>query len=265
MISTIRGQELSETRRKIKVVPWQGKSIKYAFPKSSLVVEEIKDPWDLLIESKYLNNDLISEPVHVLAVQNGIERIFSVRDKDRRVPLVDILTMPVGGRNLDPFWATQRILKTSHPMIVDGQKLIVLDVLQNNVRASKHWIAYAAEFFQAKGGVLDNEHPYSLALNSKKERKKWGRLSKGKDLPNMLIANKLAYEDIVHCHATTREEALALLERSFIGWLYVCVNDDWTKEVIDHLEKEIMDRPEHYMFYGDLVKVDASVARIKRM
>jgi hypothetical protein len=264
VISTIHGQELNETRRKIKTMPWQGKGIKYAFPNSGLVVEEIRDPWDLLVESKYLNNNL-ADPVHVLAIQNGIERIFSIRDKDRRVPLADILTMPVNGRNLDPFWATQRVLKTSNPMKVDGQELIVLDVLQNDTRASKYWRAYAAEFFEAKGGILGNEHPHCLALNSKKEIKKWGRLSKGKDLPNMLIANKPAYRNIVHCHATTKEEALALLERSFIGWLYVCVDDAWTKEVIDHLEKEIMDRPEHYMFYGELVKVDASVARVKSM
>lgn len=256
------GQELSESLPEIKTIPWQGKALKYKFPNSPLIVEEVIEPWDLFLESKYLGNDLGDE-LHVLAVQSRIERIFSIRDGSRR-PLVDVLTMPENARSLSAYWSMIRVFRTSYPMTIDGEKLIVLEVLRNNVRASRNLQELAKKFFVAMHGQFHNEWPHYVALATKDERKRWHKMCRGKTRPVLLVGTQPAYQHLIDCHAATPEEAIALLRVSFFDRMYLNVDDKWTDEVMNHLQKVAIDRPHQFLFYGDKKKVEESCIRVRK-
>jgi len=256
------GQESSEKPPEVKEIPWQGEGKRYSIPDSDFFIEEVKEPWDLFLESKYLKNSL-GNPIHVIAVKNGIERIFSIRDPKRK-PVADILTMPVGARSLDCYYSTLRALKTSHPMEIDGQQLIVLDVLKNDERVSRPLIELTKRFFVHNKGKLGYEHDHYLALNSKSEIKKWGRIIKGKVKKNLLVSTEPKNYP-VHAHAGNTEEALALLATDFFEDLYVNVDDEWTNEVMNHTDANPLDRPTLFRFFGDPKRIQYAIDWVKAM
>jgi hypothetical protein len=234
----------TEAANSLKVVPWQTRDIKFQIGTDPLFVEEVREPWDLWVESAYLQNSF-GAPIHQLSVKNGLERIFSVRTLSNRMPLFDILTMPVGARHLSTYWCTKRGLKTSSPMTVDGQELIVLDVLQKGEKkANKAYIEIAKAFFTARGGRLNNEHSNNLAIQDKADVKTWTRIVHNELLENLFISSsKPKPNEPFLVHAISAEEAIASLRVRYWWKMTLDADNQDAEYVLDHLSAVKIDRP----------------------
>jgi hypothetical protein len=238
------GRSQSTTESSLKVVPWQTRDIKFQIGIDPLFVEEVREPWDLWVESAYLHNSF-GAPLHQLSVKNGLERIFSVRSYGSRMPLFDILTMPVGARTLSTYWSMKRGLKTSSPMTIDGQDLIVLDVLgDGEKRANKAYLAIAKAFFVARGGKLNNEHTNNLAVTTEEDVTTWTRIVHNELLENLFISStKPKPGEHFVVHAVSAEEAVALLRVRYWWKMVLDADDPDAEHVLDHLSAYKIDRP----------------------
>src|SRR5438477_615837 len=119
-------QTATESPNRLEIF-WQDRSVKYTFPGGHYLVEELKTPWDLYVEGRYFNSP-VGDASHQIFVKNGMERYFSIRHKEG-IPVCDIITRPESAPTLSYDWGPRRIFRTSNPMTVDGQKLVVMEVI----------------------------------------------------------------------------------------------------------------------------------------
>lgn len=241
-------------------VPWIGKETKYQIGPAPLYVEEVKEPWDLWMESAYMQSSL-GGVFHQTLIKNGLERLFSIRS-NKRTPLCDILTMPVDARQLSTYWCTKRTLKTSSPMTIDGQELIVLDVFQQQEkRASDPFLGLARTFFKAHGGQLNDEHPNGLAISDKHEVHIWHEIAANRTLENILVSSKELFKEKYLVHATTLEETIVLLRVKYWWNMYLDGDEPWAEQVIDHMISIASDKPRNLTILGSGEKVAALKTR----
>jgi hypothetical protein len=230
-------------------VPWEEKNTKYIFPGGHLVVEEIISPWDLLVESRYIGT-ILGTSVHQVAIQHGLERVFSIRQARNRLPLADILTRPVGARVLLPYWKHWRVLNTSNTFNIDGQELLVIEVLSQNKRAPEPLINLARAFFVGRGGVLGEECPTGYVLTAPREIEKWGQMCIGKWESDLLCGNmpkNLTTVPIKFSRTTQvldMDEALALMKIKYFKTIYLDVREAWVEGILDHLWVYPEDKPQ---------------------
>jgi hypothetical protein len=243
-------------------IPWEQRNVKYIFPGNHLIVEEVISPWDLLVESRYIGS-ILGTLVHQIAVQRGLERIFSIRQARNRLPLADILTRPVGARVLLPYWEHCRGLQTSNTFSIDGQNLLVIDVLKDNKRAPEPILRLAREFFTGRGGVLGWEHPTSCVLTKHNDLQNWMRIYSGKWTSDLLCGDMP--EDLekvpVDPPRTTQvldvDEALILMRIKYFKTIFLDVREKWIPAILDHLLAYPEDKPKLlFLFPGDHPKCD---------
>jgi hypothetical protein len=230
------------------IIPWEHKNVKYIFPGGHLVVEEILSPWDLFVESRYIGT-VLGTPVHQISVQHGLERIFSIRQARNRLPIVDILTRPVGARVLLPYWEHCRGLQTSNTFTIDGQDLLVIDVIKNNRRAPEQLLNLARAFFIGRGGILGDEHPTGCALTNQRDIQRWIKVYSGKWTGDLLCGNMPENLETVPIDLlqTTQvldiDEALTLMRIKFFNTIYLDVRETWIPDVLAHLWAYPEDKP----------------------
>lgn len=248
-------------------IPWQDKNLIYKFPKgewAGLTIEEVCEPWDLFLEACFLQTSF-GDAFHVTAIKEKREVIFSIRD-EKREPIADILTMPIKAKRYDPYWPKIRVLKTSHPMTIKEQDLIVLDVVsKNEKRASKECLRLAQAFYLKHNGVLDNEHPNGLVIAEGKTLKRWKKIWKGDKPYNLCIASKAAYINETQVQAFDLTMAISMLGSGSYNEIYMKVDEPWMDRVMDHLKENRPDRPvKNWRFFGDPQKVDEYIKLIKQ-
>lgn len=243
---------------KLLVVPWEERKVKYIYPDKPLVIEEVKTPWDLLVEARYTGS-LLGSPIHQISVRNGLERIFSIRQNINRIPLAQILTRPVGARVLLPYWEHMRTLNTSNTFNIDKQDLMVIDVLQGIKRANEPILDLARQFFVGRGGVLGGEHPSGCVIENNKEFQKWKSVWSDQWGSDLLCGNwpqEPEAEPKVDRFRTTQaldtDEALALVRLKFFETVYLDVRESWITRILDHFDIYLTDRPKTiYLYSGD--------------
>lgn len=240
--------------------PWQTKLVKHVFGEE-FIIEEVRTPWDLYLEGRILQNS-VRNPEHIQLVRDNQERIFSIRNANRD-PLADIITMPVGADRKDSYWPAIRRLRTSCPMTVDDQQLIVLDVIDKlDLVADTQYVNLAKEFFLANGGQLNNEHATPLIHTSKKKVKEWKESKTGRfNLavgPRKIDKEEALADDIESAH-------LLLTYCSPFYEVHFDIDTPWVTEVIEFMLKNKQTWPKNnWIFYGDGKKGKEWVAKVNK-
>lgn len=248
-------------------VPWQENNLIYKFTKgewAGIRIEEIKEPWDLFLEACFLQTTF-GDAFHVAAVENQLEVILSIRDKNRE-PLADIIAMPYKAKRYDAYWPKVRVFKTSQPMTVNDRQLIVLDVISKDERrASKKLLKLAITFFLSHNGVLACEHPNGLTIPEGKGLKKWKKIWRGEKHHNLCISSKTAYVNETQIQAYTLTEAIDKLAYGNYDEVYFNSSDPWMERVLDHLKANPVDRPAlTFRFFGDHDKTAYYMDEVKQ-
>lgn len=243
----------------MKTIPWEESNLIYKFTKGNYAgirIEEVKTPWDLFLEACFLQTTF-GEAFHITTIEEGKEVIFSIRD-GKREPMADIVTMPVKTKRYDSYWPIIRIFKTSKPMTVNGQELIVLDVVgTNGRRASKNCVSLAQTFFIEHGGILGGEHPNGLTLPEGKALNKWKKVWNGQKANNLCIGSKAAFVIETQSQAFNLNMAISMLSANTYEEVYICVDEPWMELVMEHMKVNHPDRPvKSWRFYGDPQKVN---------
>lgn len=250
---------------------WQERPIKYIFPNGEILVEEVKTPWDIYTEGRWLGSPIGNE-FHQILVKNGMERIFSIRNS-KGEPYCEVLTRPKGAPMVNVDWASFRGLNTSSPMTIDDQKLIVLDVIGKGARrVDKPLMKLAQEFFVSQGGVLRNEHPNGLVFSEPKIVKQFQAiLDKNVKIDLMISSKPIRGEDIrklwrAHtAHATNLELALLLLSSRYWHRCHINGDEEWTSDVVAQMEDDKDDQPSIINIYGHSDHAKALFERVTIM
>lgn len=248
-------------------VPWQENNLIYKFTKgewAGIRIEEIKEPWDLFLESCFLQTNF-GDAFHVTAVKDKLEVILSIRDKNRE-PLADIITMPYKAKRYDAYWPKVRVFKTSHPMTIDERQLIVLDVIgKDERRAGKKCLQLATTFFLGHNGAFGNEHPNGLTIPDGKGLKRWKKIWRGEKHHNLCISSTTAYINETQGQAYTLTEAIDRLVYGKYDEIYFNSSDPWMERVLEHLKVNPPDRPSlTFRFFGDHTKTMRYMDEVKQ-
>jgi hypothetical protein len=266
------GNQEASTKSTDSIMPyWQENAIKFVFPGERMGVEEIKTPWDLYVEGRWQNSSIGNE-FHQALVRNGVERIFSIRDAHRR-PYCEILTRPQESPVVSIDWAPRRGLNTSSPMTIDGQKLIVLDVIaMGGRRVEGPVLQLAKDFFLSQGGVLRGEHPNGLVFSDPKTVREWQAIVEKNVKIDLVISShrikdkefqRLRRPHIVH--GTNLELAVLLLESRYWHRCHLNGDEEWISNVVAHMENEKDDQPAIINVYGKSDHAKAIFERVKTM
>lgn len=251
----------------MKVIPWQERNLVYKFTKgewAGLRVELVQAPWDLFLESCFLQTSF-GDAFHVSAVKENTEVILSIRD-EKREPIADIITMPVKAKRYDAYWPKIRVLKTSQPMTINDQKLIVLDVVGKDEKRSKICVALVRELFLKYGGVLDNEFPNGLTIPEGKALKHWKKIWSGDKPHNLCISSKSAYMKETQTQAYSLQTAIETLRSGSFDEIYINVDEPWADRVWDYLKMNRSDRPRKtWRFFGDPKVIDEYLKELKAL
>lgn len=258
----------SQSSSAVKIF-WQDRPVKYTYEGGHIRVEELKTPWDVYVEGRYFDSP-ISGTLHQVLIKTGLERVFSIRNADG-VPVCDIVTRPQNAPPLSLLWGARRAFHTSSPMTVDGQKLIVMDVVgSKGVRVAEPLIKLAKEFFLAHGGVLRGEHPSGLIYTDRREIKRWKKVVDFEILLDIMIASKpikkaeqMMLPDTVQ--APNAEVAIELLSSRNWYRCFINVDDPWTDQVIDFLENYPEEQPPTIRVYGSGPRFKPNFDRITAM
>lgn len=128
-------------------------------------------------------------------------------------------------------------------MKVDGQELIVLEIVAESYkRAKKEVVDVAKEFFKANGGVLNNEHPLGVSFAKLKDLKKWQNSVRSFTAWNLCICSSMAF--LKECQAQSYSLAQTLDQlRHVYDDIFLNVDEPWADKVMDHLQEHPADRP----------------------
>lgn len=243
---------------------WQDCSVVYSFPGGKLQVEEVKAPWDLFLEGTFFSSPIPADEFHQILIKNGIERIFSIRETEKRIPLCTILTKPKDAPVLSFGWGARRVFRTSVPMTINKEKLIVLDVLEDKGRrASAQNLRFAEQFYLANGGKLKGEHPNCLVWKTHKEIETWRSIVELRTKLDIMASETILSEakkeekfspDTV----LTPNAQLTILMLSQRNWNKLHINGDevWAPEVIDHMQRNPNDQPSKITVWGTTPRAD---------
>lgn len=248
---------------------WSTRPVKFTFPSGLIHVEEVKTPWDLYVESRFFDSP-IGTTFHQTLVKHGLERIFSIRDK-AGIPACDIITRPEDAPQYNFAWGMRRVFKTSCPMVVDGQRLIVLEVTaQKGHRAEEPILGLAKQFFLSQGGVLRGEHPNGLIYTNKREIRRWRNIIDENVVLDMMVGSKPIKEAQKHLAPDTVfvPNADIAIELFGVRYWYRChinADDEWTDKILDYLERNPEDQPNVIEVYGNGPRFKKFFARADAM
>ncbi len=236
----------------MNTIPWIDNSVKFIIktePGKGLRIEQIKEPWDLYLEGHFLQSE-IGSPDHIDWIKDGKEVIFSIRDL-KREPLADIICMPIDAFRYDDYWKHLRVFKTSSPMTVSGEELVVLEVIgKGGKRAKNNLLDVAKKFFVTKGGDFNNEWPFGVDVKNEKELKKWQKRNRTYVDWNLCIDSKASHTLECQLQSYTLEDTINKL-RGFFDNIYINADLLWTEKVMDHLEEHPADLPKgKFYVYG---------------
>lgn len=235
---------------------WQARPVKYNFPGKAFSVEEVKTPWDLYVEGRYFDSP-VGDELHQMLVRNGVERIFSIRTA-KGTPQCDIICLPEGAPAISLAYALRRVFKTSYPMEVDGQKLIVCDVTAGRgSRATDQMIKFAEDFYLSNGGRLRGEHPNGFVYAERSEIRRWRRVLDQDIQIDLMISSKPIKEATERpdfeqdtMWAPNAEIAIALLQSRYWRRCYINGEDEWSAEIVDYMDANIDDMPYRLVVCG---------------
>jgi hypothetical protein len=248
---------------------WQARPVKYTFPGGRFVIEEVKTPWDLYVEGEFFGNHLGDE-FHVLAVRYGAERIFSLRT-DSGIPQCQIITKPLNAPALSLIYGARRVFHTNNPMTVDGEKLVVLDIIaKSGRRAADPILGLAKDFYLAMGGRLDGSLPTGLIYTSKRDIKRWRNVVDANVILDIMISanpikealDKMAPDTV---HVQNAELAIYMLGARYWNRAFIQCDDPFVKEVVDYMENERDDQPYNMSLYGRSPEARQLQERLKKM
>lgn len=250
---------------------WQERPVKYEFPGGRYRVEEVKAPWDLFVEGRYFDTS-VGQEFHQILVRNKVERIFSIRATDTGIPICSIITKPKDMPAISFIWGPRRVFRTSSPITIDKQELVVQEVIgHQGYRAADPIVNLAQDFFVAQGGVLSEEHPRGVIFTDKKQGARWKDVVDQKVKIDIMISTdpiKEAEADIdpfFTIRAPNMELALLLFSGRYWKKCYINGEEELAEQVIAHMEKEKEDRPNSITVYGKGDQVNALFARAKTM
>lgn len=249
---------------------WQARPVKYTYPGGRFRVEELITPWDLYMEGALFGNS-VGMALHQLLVKNQLERIFSLRSTDDGFPVCDIITRPEKAPGVSFSFSPRRVLNTSNPMIVDDQKLIVLDVVAaQGKRAGEPILNMVKEFYLSMGGRLSGEHPQGYVYTEKKDVKRWRKIIDADVLLDMVIATKPTPEMVKsaresYIHVPVAEVAIELLCMRYWEELHVHGDEPLGKEVIEWLLENPDDVPTTLSVYGHTDEAKELWAKIEKL
>lgn len=263
------GSQAASTAESPVRIFWQDRPVKYKLNTGEKIytVEEVKTAWDLFVEGALFGSE-VGDELHQVMVREGMERIFSIRT-DEGKPLCDIITKPVAAPSLDFTYGARRIFHTSTPMTVDGQKLIVLDVVgRRGNRPNDSIIKLARDFYLSQGGRLNEEHPNGLVYTDRKDVKRWRKIVDADVIVDLVISEKPLKEIDKRIrkdtfHATTLPMAKALLDRRFWDVCHIDGDMEWAGEVLDYIEADWDNRPQGIYVYGGGERSKAILQRAK--
>jgi len=265
-------QEGSSAESTSSISPyWQERPVKYAFPGGEVLVEEVKTPWDIFTEGRWVGSPIGNE-FHQILVKNGIERIFSIRNP-KGEPYCQILTKTAGSPVVSIDWAPYRGLLTSSPMTIDGQKLIVLDVISQGARhVDGPLLKLAKDFFISQGGILRGEHPNGLVFSDPKTIKEWTAITEKRVKSDLMISTKPIHDDEIRkvmrphtSHAPNLELALLLLSSRYWHRCYLNSDEEWIFDVVAQMENDPDDQPHIINVCGRGDRSTALFERVKAM
>ena len=244
----IKHKEKDDTGVRMREVwlPWEEKNTKFIFSDKSMVIEEARTPWDLLIESRYTRNHALSNELHQLSVKAGIERIFSIRILPMRMPLCSIITRPVNARIINPYWIPFRALHTDSPMTIDGQQLIVLGFMWDSKEGTGFMRQKVEEFFLARGGVLDEQYPLGITHTTRKEIENWRELCRGMTTIEMICSDNEVLPTTKLDHPVwvkSPEEALVLLGLHTWDKMFLDKQTPWTEDLKQYVKDHLYYQP----------------------
>lgn len=248
------GSQAANTAENPVKVFWQDRPVKYTIHRAEreYTVEELRTPWDLYVEGSIFSSE-VGDVLHQVMVANRMERIFSIRNIEGH-PLCDILTAPEGKPLLDFSYGARRVFLTSSPMTVDGEKLVVMDVIsRRGNRAADPVVSLAKDFYLAMGGQLRGEHPNGLVFQNKQDVKQWRKIVDADiKLDLMISAEPIKGQGIKAntWHAPTLAMAKSLLDARYWAKLHLNGDEDWACEVLSYIERDAETMPDRIIVYG---------------
>ena len=250
-------QTVSQSKDTLTRMFWQERPVKWTISTNDdekFHLEEVKTPWDLFIEGAIFDSE-VGDTMHQTLVQNHLERIFSVRNEDG-LPICDIITKPEKAPLLDFKYGARRVFNTSSPMTIDGEKLIVLDVVGiKGSRVKGPVLQLAKAIFLGNGGRLDEEHPNGLIYSEKKDIKHWRRIVESEVLLDLIISSKPLKEvddnikRTAWC-ASNLEVAKTLIDQRYWNKFHLNGDDIWAKDILDYIEADEDAAPQGIIVYG---------------
>lgn len=237
---------------------WQDRPRVYAMEETNhgkIFIEEVKTPWDLYIEGVIFDSQ-IGDTHHQNLVANKMVRIFSLRNEEGN-PMCNVLTKPEKAPDLDLYYGARRVFNTSAPMTIDGEPLVVLDVLgKHGIRVKQPLLGLAKAFFLGNGGRLNGEHPNGLIYNTKRDIKRWRSIAEADTLADIVISesplrgisSKLRSNTF---YARSAAVAKSLLDERYWDYCHINGCDPWVADVVAHMEADPEAVPNHITVWND--------------
>lgn len=248
------GSQAANTAESPVTIFWQDRPVKYKINRNERIytVEELRTPWDLYVEGSIFSSE-VGDVLHQVMVANRMERIFSIRNESGH-PICDILTTPEGAPLLDFSYGARRVFLTSAPMTVDGEKLIVMDVIsRRGNRAADPVVGLARDFYLAMGGQLRGEHPNGLVYQDKHDIKQWRKIVDADIKVDLMVSSEPIHSQGIKAntwHATSLAMAKSLLDARYWAKLHLNGDEDWACEVLAHIERDRDAMPDRIVVYG---------------